>query len=80
MDSTVDYETIRQIVFTWPAQQRFALVQDLLDTLAPGEEGQAPPKRNTLQRALGLLDMGQPTPSDAQIAEWLQARRREKYG
>jgi len=80
MDSATDYETVRQIVFTWPAQQRFALMQDLLDTLAPGAEEDVAPKRRTLEQALGLLDTEQPVPSDAQIAEWLNERRKEKYG
>jgi uncharacterized protein YqcC (DUF446 family) len=71
-----DYETILTLVRSWPAAQRFALVQDVLVTLAPAEW--AP--RSTLPHARGLLATDQAPPTDVQVAEWLNERRTERYG
>ncbi|NCC33593.1 MAG: hypothetical protein EOM24_16490 [Chloroflexia bacterium] len=73
---TSDYETILRFVRSWPAAQRFALVQDVLGTLAPVEREPRP----TLPHARGLLATDQAPPSDAQVAEWLNERRTERYG
>jgi PHD/YefM family antitoxin component YafN of YafNO toxin-antitoxin module len=37
-------------------------------------------KRNTLQKALGLLATSYSPPSDAEIEQWLDEHRTEKYG
>jgi len=71
-----DYETILALVRSWPAAQRFSLVQDVLVTLAPTERAPRP----TLQHARGLLATDHAPPTDAQIAEWLHDRRSERYG
>jgi hypothetical protein len=76
---TMNYETIRQIVRGWPASQRFTLIQDLLRTLAPLETSERP-RRNTLDQALGLLATNRTTPTDAEVAQWLDDRRTERYG
>jgi hypothetical protein len=38
------------------------------------------PRHKTLQEALGLLSKSGPTPSDAEIQQWLDEHRIEKYG
>ena len=38
------------------------------------------PRHKTLQEALGLLAKGGPAPSDAEIQQWLDEHRIEKYG
>jgi hypothetical protein len=76
---TASYETIFDIVRSWPPARRFTLVQDVLKTLAPETE-QPRPRRNTLERALGLLATSEPAPSDAGIERWLDERRMKKYG
>jgi hypothetical protein len=75
----INYETVIKTVRQWPPARRFALVQDVLSTLAPAE---TPPKprRKTLDKALGLLATDRPAPSDAEIQQWLDERRVEKYG
>ena len=74
-----EYENILKIVREWPTTRRFTLVQDLLKTLAPSQEG-PPPKRETLRKALGLLSSDQPAPSDEEVRRWLDEHRMEKYG
>lgn len=76
---TNSYESIFEIVREWTPAQRFHLVQDILKTLAPREEPMRA-KRQTLQKALGLLATDQPPPTDEEVRRWLDERRREKYG
>lgn len=73
------YETVLNTVCQWPPDRRFALVQDVLNTLVP-EVLSPRPRRKTLQKALGLLATSQPAPSDAEIKQWLDEHRMEKYG
>ncbi len=74
-----DYASILRIVTQWPPSQRFALVQDVLKTLAPPAE-ETRPRRKTLHEAEGLLATDQPPPTDEQVQQWLDERRMEKYG
>jgi hypothetical protein len=76
---TTDYERVLKTVRSWSAVQRFTLVQDVLKTLAPSESPQRA-AQPTLDRARGLLATGGPTPTDAEIGQWLDERRRERYG
>ena len=69
----VDYETILAVVRSWPATQRFALVQGVLGTLAPTERE----PRRTLEQARALLATKQ---SGHDVARWLDERRTERYG
>jgi hypothetical protein len=73
------YENVLQTIRQWPPDRRFALVRDVINTLS--EEVFSPrPRRKTLERALGILATSQPAPSDAEIQQWLDERRVEKYG
>ncbi|MBN1581527.1 MAG: hypothetical protein JXA89_12560 [Anaerolineae bacterium] len=75
---SVKYREILDVILKWPPDKRFALVQDVLVTLAPGETGQA--RRKTAEKALGLLATDQSAPSDGEIKQWLHERRMDKYG
>jgi len=77
--NVMGYETILKTVRRWPAERRFALVQDVLNTLK-SEATATPQKSNTLERALGLLATDRPAPSDAEIEKMLDERRMERYG
>ena len=68
-----DYEVILALVRSWPAAQRFTLVQDVIETLAPTERE----PRRTLEQARGLLATKQ---SGHNVARWLDERRTERYG
>lgn len=72
-----NYETILHIVRAWSPAQRFSLVQDVLQTLAPAAT--TPPTQPTLTRALGLLTTHHAPPTDAQIARMIAERRDEQY-
>ena len=74
-----NYKAIIEIVRDWPPTSRFSLVQDVLKTLAPEVE-HSRTQRNTLEKALGLLATSQSAPSDAEIQQWLDEHRMEKYG
>jgi hypothetical protein len=76
---TADYEQVLTIVRSWPAAQRFTLVQEVLTTLAPAESSERF-RPSTLDQARGLLTAGRPSPSDEEIARWLDERRTERYG
>ena len=75
----INYRAIIEIIRGWPPASRFSLVQDVLKTLAPEVESSRS-KRNTLEKALGLLATNQPAPSDAEVQQWLDEHRMEKYG
>ena len=71
-----DYETILALVRSWSAAQRFTLIQDVLGTLVPTERE----PRRTLEQARGLLATKQSTPSDNDVARWLDEQRSQRYG
>lgn len=71
---SINYDTVLQIVYQWPPEQRFALIRDLLNSLEPLSTNAA-----TLPRALGLLTTAQPAPTDEEVAAWLHEQRMEKY-
>ena len=73
------YDNVLQMVRQWPPNRRFALVRDVINTLAT-EVFPPRPRRKTLKKALGLLATSRPAPSDAEIQQWLDERRMEKYG
>jgi hypothetical protein len=79
MNATSDYTTLLRTIQKLPRQQRFSLVQEVLTTLAQEPEPKSR-KRNTLGRALGLLQVeGKPAPTDAEVERWLDEHRAEKY-
>ena len=63
---TENYDSVLQTVRQWPPHRRFALVRDVIDTLA-ADASPSRPRRKTLKKALGLLATGRPAPSDAEI-------------
>ncbi len=72
------YTSVLHIVRTWPARQRYLLVQDLLKTLEP--EVESTQAGDTLSFARGLLATDKPAPADEEVAQWLEEHRLEKYG
>ena len=76
--SALSYESVLQVVYTWPPAKRYSLIQDLLKTIEPKEQENKRP--DTLSQALGLLATDQPAPTDEDVAHWLHEHRAEKYG
>ena len=77
--ATTSYQTVLNAVRQWSPDRRFALVQDVLNTLSP-EVAYPRPRCETLEKALGLPATGPPAPSGAEIQQWLDEHRMEKYG
>ncbi|MGC9393758.1 MAG: hypothetical protein ACP5J4_02750 [Anaerolineae bacterium] len=76
---TIQYRTVVEQVKTWPADERLALVQDILRTLK--SQIVTPDRQEgTLGKALGLLTSQYPAPTDNTVQQWLHERRMEKYG
>ena len=75
-----NYKAVIKIVRDWPPASRFSLVQDVLKTLVLEEVEKSRSKRNTLEKALGLLLTNQAAPSDVEVQQWLDEHRMEKYG
>lgn len=73
-----NYTSILHTIRTWPARQRYLLVQDLLKTLEP--EVEPIQAEDTLRLARGLLATDKPAPTDEEVAQWLEEHRVEKYG
>ena len=75
----LDRETILRVIQTWPQDEQVALAQDILRRAgAPlAEEPLDPPDSRGLA---GLLENGQPAPSDEQVERWLEEDRMKKYG
>jgi hypothetical protein len=74
---SVDYRSIVELVRRWPPEQRAALAQDILKTLATEASTSRTP-RDTLTRASGLLANGA-APTDDEVKQWLDERRAGKY-
>jgi hypothetical protein len=73
------YEAVLDVVRKWSPDKRFLLIQDVMRTL---ESNFKPihPRRQTADLALGLLATNKPSPSDAEVEQWLEEHRMEKYG
>lgn len=88
-----DYESVLNRVREWPAADRFALVQEVLQTIAPVLTGseldedwwapRADDDRQTaaLKRLRGIATRpDRPAPTDDEIKRWREEWRVEKYG
>lgn len=75
----ISYNSVLSVVSQWPPAQQQALVNDVLKMISPRIE---PPRkrRPTLNQALGLLATDKPAPTDAEVKQWLDEHRMEKYG
>ena len=74
----INYDGVLNIVRQWTIAERYALVQEVLKTLAP-ETALPHVRERTLPRALGLLATDQPAPTDAEVEQMLDEHRTEKY-
>lgn len=75
----VQYDEVVRQVRTWPAEQRYRLIQDLLRTIHPAADVPSP-ARDTLSEAWGFLKTEAPPPTDEEVRQWLDEARMEKWG
>jgi hypothetical protein len=73
-----EYRQVLTTVYRWSPAERIALIQDLLNTLAPAVQ-RTTPTIKTLDLALGLLADDRPAPSDEEVAKWLEEHRQKKF-
>ena len=78
-NENVNYESILNTIQQWPTAQQIELVQDVLQALSPRI---SPPQtlHKTLDKALAILATDKPAPTDAEVKQWLDEHRMEKYG
>ena len=75
----INYEATLKTIRQWTNAQRYALLQDVLRTLAP--EAEKPRVRErTLEQALRVVPLARLPPTDEEVAQWLDEHRMEKYG
>ena len=74
-----NYDATLKTIRQWTNAQRYALLQDVLKTLAP--EAEKPRVRErTLEPALRVVPLARLPPMDEEVAQWLDEHRMEKYG
>lgn len=67
---------ILQAIQALPPEEQEELIGEVLARLPLLEEPISSPNSS---RLAGIFSNGQPPPSDAQVAQWLNERRQEKY-
>ena len=72
-------DDVLQTIQEWPSDARLALAYRILQSVVEPVPRTATPK-HTLDHALGLLARDTPPPDDAQVQQWLDEHREEKYG
>ena len=72
-------ELVLQTVRQWTFDERLALVQEVLNTLQPKPENAPFTREKTLHKALGLAATDEPAPTDAEVEQWLDEHRMERY-
>jgi len=71
-------QELKEQAFKLSVSDRLALVSAIIDSLQNTLSSQ-PNRKALIQQMRGLLKTDQLSPTDAQVAEMLQARRVEKY-
>jgi len=76
---TLDRQTILRTVQTWTAEEQLALVREILEQVPTPlvEEPRVAPNSAGLA---GLIANGKTSPTDEEVAQWLDERRSTKYG
>jgi hypothetical protein len=75
---THDHQQLLGIVQQWSYEERVAFIHEILQTLV-AKQGKSAKRVATLPSALGLARVATP-PDDAQVQQWLDENRTEKYG
>ncbi|UKO98627.1 hypothetical protein [Nostoc sp. UHCC 0870] len=71
-------QELKEQAFKLSVSDRLALVSAIIDSLQNTLSSQ-PNRKALIEQMRGLLKTDQPSPTDAQVEEMLQARRLEKY-
>jgi hypothetical protein len=71
-------QEVKEQAFKLSVSDRLALLRAIIDSLQNTLSSQ-PNRKALIQQMRGLLKTDQPSPTDAEVEEMLQARRVEKY-
>jgi hypothetical protein len=71
-------QELKEQAFKLSVSDRLALLSAIIDSLQNTLSSQ-PNRKALIRKMRGLLKTDQPSPTDAQVEEMLQARRVEKY-
>lgn len=72
------YGEVLSAVTAWPPERRFALIHEVLRTLAPKPSVSKEERQAALRRLDGMLAKYGPPPSDEEIERLLDERRMRK--
>jgi hypothetical protein len=65
----------------WTVAERFALVREVLETLAPKLPPPSPiPRGRPVEEILESFKTDKPAPDDETVRQWIDEQRMEKYG
>lgn len=79
--SVGDRETVLKAIDAWPLEDQVALAQAILRrTTTHMAHNTETPQRPGWRQMAGLASNGQASPSDEEVARWLDEHRLEKYG
>lgn len=74
-----DREAILHVIAIWPVKEQEALAHWILDR-ASAQPTALPLKRSIWETLRGSVATPAPTPSDAEVKQWLDERRMNQYG
>lgn len=78
---TTELSDVLDRVKTWPVANRIALVQQVLETLAPWTSGPSSALRGpSAAEIMEAFKSHRPPPDDATVRQWIDEHRMEKYG
>lgn len=79
MTQPAAYTAVLQRVTSWPIDQQIALAQDVLETVSERVSTSANP-RPSFERARGIARSEERAPSDEEVKQWIDERRKVKFG
>lgn len=78
----LDRKDILHAIERWPVEDQVALARTILERTASGQAETSPeqPARSTWDALHGIASSGQESPTDEQVAQWLDEHKMDKYG
>jgi hypothetical protein len=78
MVASNEYQKVVQTVLSWPPEDRASLIQLLLDGMK--SHATATAQKLQLSDFVGIARGSGAAPDDAQVKQWIDEHRMEKYG
>ena len=71
-----NFESVLKEVTAWPPEHRASLAHAIIESLRQD----APRKKPTVDRIIGIARGDGPPPTDEQVKQWIDEHRMRKYG